>query len=228
MWANLLDGVRYVRSRRTSSRRSCCSPPCPPCSSSTTSSCCRSSPATSCRSGRPAWVCCRAAIGVGALAGALGARGAPPLRRQRPSAARGRWLVGSVAEVVFAASRIVPLSLVALAVLGACQVLYYATTNTLLQVLVPARLRGRVMSLYILTSWGLIPIGNLLAGTVAERSSPTLALDGGRCRDAGGRGRGGAGGARAPPHRPARPRSPCLRARDATVRRRPGTGATGL
>ena len=78
--------------------------------------------------------------------------------------------------MVFASSRIVPVSVVALAVLGACQVLYYATTNTLLQVLVPARLRGRVMSLYILTSWGLIPVGNLLAGAVAERSSPTLAL----------------------------------------------------
>jgi MFS family permease len=70
----------------------------------------------------------------------------------------------------------VPLSVVALAVLGACQVLYYATTNTLLQVLVPARLRGRVMSLYILTSWGLIPIGNLLAGFIAERSSATVSL----------------------------------------------------
>jgi hypothetical protein len=32
------------------------------------------------------------------------------------------------------------------------------------------------MSLYILTSWGLIPIGNVIAGTVAERSSPSLAL----------------------------------------------------
>ena len=78
--------------------------------------------------------------------------------------------------MVFAVSRIVPVSVVALAVLGACQVLYYATTNTLLQVLVPARLRGRVMSLYILTSWGLIPIGNVMAGMVAERSSATLAL----------------------------------------------------
>ena len=68
------------------------------------------------------------------------------------------------------------MSVVALAVLGGCQVLYYATTNTLLQVLVPARLRGRVMSLYILCSWGLIPIGNVVAGAVAERSSPTVAL----------------------------------------------------
>jgi hypothetical protein len=32
------------------------------------------------------------------------------------------------------------------------------------------------MSLYILTSWGMIPIGNVLAGAIAERSTPTVAL----------------------------------------------------
>jgi MFS family permease len=116
-----------------------------------------------------------AGIGVGALTGALG------LAILRPSGGSGRSLlvglgVAAVAEVVFALSRLVPVSLVALAVLGACQVMYYATSNTLLQVLVPGRLRGRVMSLYILTSWGLIPVGNLVAGFVAERSSTTLAL----------------------------------------------------
>lgn len=119
-----------------------------------------------------------AGIGVGALVGALG------LALLRPSGGSGRSLlaglvVASLAEIVFAGSRFVPLSIVALAVLGACQVLYYATSNTLLQVLVPGRLRGRVMSLYILTSWGLIPLGNVLSGAVAERSSATLALVGG-------------------------------------------------
>ena len=117
-------------------------------------------------------------IGAGALAGALG------LAALRPAGGSGRSLlaglvVGSVALVVFAASREVVVSVAALAVLGACQVLYYATTNTLLQVLVPARLRGRIMSLYILTSWGLIPIGNVIAGAVAERSTPSIALIGG-------------------------------------------------
>jgi len=30
---------------------------------------------------------------------------------------------------------------------------------TLIQALAPGRLRGRVMSIYILTSWGVLPIG---------------------------------------------------------------------
>lgn len=118
------------------------------------------------------------AIGIGALSGAI------LLALLQPAGGSGRLMFGglgvaSVALVVFATSRSVPLSVVALAVLGACQVAYYATANTLIQVLVPGRLRGRVMSLYILTSWGMIPIGNLVAGGVAERFGAPVALAGG-------------------------------------------------
>jgi MFS family permease len=119
-----------------------------------------------------------AGVGVGALGGALG------VALLRPSGGSGGLLLGglslsSTALIVFALSRWLPLSLVALAILGASQVAYYATTNTLIQILVPARLRGRVMSLYILTSLGVIPFGNLLAGLVAQSLGPTVALAGG-------------------------------------------------
>jgi MFS family permease len=119
-----------------------------------------------------------AAVGVGALSGALG------VALLRPSGGSGLLALSglatsSVALTVFAVSRWLPLSLAALVVLGAAQVGYYATTNTLIQVLVPARLRGRVMSLYILTSLGVIPVGNLLAGLVADRLGATVALAGG-------------------------------------------------
>jgi MFS family permease len=174
LWTNLADGVRYVRSRRIVAALVLLA----------------AVPALFLLNylvllpvfardvlgiGAPGLGALSGGIGIGALAGALG------LATLRPSGGSGRSLLGalviaSLAEIVFATSRSLPLSVAALAVLGACQVLYYATTNTLLQVLVPARLRGRVMSLYILTSWGLIPIGNLVSGAVAERSSPTLAL----------------------------------------------------
>ena len=177
MWANLLDGIRYVRSRRII----------------TVLVLLAGVPALFLLNylvllpvyardvldiGAPGLGLLSGGIGVGALAGAL------LLATLRPSGGSGRsllagLLVASLAEAVFAVSRFVPLSVVALAVLGGCQVLYYATTNTLLQVLVPGRLRGRVMSLYILTSWGLIPIGNLLSGIVAERAGATVALVGG-------------------------------------------------
>jgi MFS family permease len=106
-------------------------------------------------------------IGVGALAGAL------LMASRRPSGGSGRLLLAGLASIslallVFATSRILPLSVLALAVLGASQVAYYSTTNTLLQVRVPPRLRGRVHSLYVLTSIGLLPIGNLAGGAIAE------------------------------------------------------------
>jgi MFS family permease len=174
MWANLMDGVRYVQARRIVAVLVLLA----------------GVPAMFLLNylvllpvfardvlaiGAPGLGLLSAGIGVGALAGALG------LAVLRPSGGSGRSLVvalviASLAEVVFAMSRLVPLSVVALAVLGCCQVVYYAGTNTLLQVLVPARLRGRVMSLYILTSWGLIPVGNVMAGIVAERSTPSVAL----------------------------------------------------
>ena len=130
------------------------------------------------RIGAPGLGVLSAAIGIGALAGAVS------LALLRPAGGSGRLMFGglavaSVALVVFAVSPTVPVSVAALAILGGCQVAYYATTNTLIQVLVPGRLRGRVMSLYILTSWGMIPIGNLAAGVVAERFGAPVALAGG-------------------------------------------------
>ncbi len=53
---------------------------------------------------------------------------------------------------------------------------FYSTTNTLIQVLVPARLRGRVLSLYMLTSIGLIPIANLVGGALAEAIGVEMVL----------------------------------------------------
>lgn len=114
-------------------------------------------------------------IGMGALAGAL------LMASRRPAGGSGRMLLAglvamSIALTTFALSTSVPLTVVALAILGASQVAYYSTTNTLLQVRVPARLRGRVHSLYVLTSIGLLPVGNLVAGAVAERTGVPVVL----------------------------------------------------
>jgi MFS family permease len=118
------------------------------------------------------------AIGVGAVVGAMS------IATFRPSGGSGRLVVGGlgivgVALATFAVSRSLPLSMLALAILGTFQVSFYSTTNTLIQVLVPARLRGRILSLYLLTSIGLIPIGNLVAGAIAEQLGVEVVLAGG-------------------------------------------------
>jgi MFS family permease len=114
-------------------------------------------------------------IGVGALTGALA------LASLRPSGGSGRLMLAGLGIVgaslaTFALSRSLPLSMAVLALQGACQVAYYSTTNTLIQVLVPARLRGRVLSLYTLTSIGLIPVANLVGGALAEAIGVDLVL----------------------------------------------------
>ena len=52
---------------------------------------------------------------------------------------------------------------------GFFQVVLTATTNTMLQSLVGDELRGRVMAVYSLAFLGLMPLGTLMAGIVAER-----------------------------------------------------------
>jgi sugar phosphate permease len=68
---------------------------------------------------------------------------------------------------LFSWTRSFPLALVLLVAIGACQVFYMATTNTMLQVIVPDHLRGRVMSIYALDR-GLMPAGALMAGVSAH------------------------------------------------------------
>ena len=99
---------------------------------------------------------------------------------------RKGWLVlgGSIAFVLsimgFALSSRLRLSLLFLFGLGFALVVALATTNTLLQKLVTDQMRGRVMSMFLLSFAGAMPIGNILAGTASNHfgPQPTLAVGG--------------------------------------------------
>jgi predicted MFS family arabinose efflux permease len=80
----------------------------------------------------------------------------------------------------FALSSRLTLSLLFLFGLGFAIVLSVAITNTLLQKLATDQMRGRVMSLFILSFIGAMPIGNILAGTASNHFGPqhTLAVGG--------------------------------------------------
>jgi predicted MFS family arabinose efflux permease len=54
-----------------------------------------------------------------------------------------------------------------------------ALTNTLLQKLVTDQMRGRVMSMFMLSFIGALPIGNILAGTASKQFGPQYTLAGG-------------------------------------------------
>jgi MFS family permease len=48
--------------------------------------------------------------------------------------------------------------------------------NTLLQISVPDKFRGRIMSLFMITFAGIAPFGNLIAGTLAQYLGVSSAL----------------------------------------------------
>ena len=70
-------------------------------------------------------------------------------------------------------------SLIFLFVVGFMIVTSVAVINTLLHKLVTDEMRGRVMSMFILSFVGTMPIGNLLAGAVSERFGAPYTLAGG-------------------------------------------------
>jgi MFS family permease len=82
--------------------------------------------------------------------------------------AAGALLLGAF-EVVLALSRSYPLSLVAMFFMGVGVISLAATANTVIQLTVPDRLRGRVLSVYTTVFVGSTPIGGLLMGFVASR-----------------------------------------------------------
>ena len=75
----------------------------------------------------------------------------------------------AVCLIVFSLSRNLTLSLIFLFGLGFAIVSSIAVTNTLLQKLVTDEMRGRVMSMFMLSFIGAMPIGNLIAGAASHR-----------------------------------------------------------
>jgi MFS family permease len=75
----------------------------------------------------------------------------------------------AICLICFSLSRVLVFSLIFLFALGFAIVCAVAVTNTLLQKLVTDEMRGRVMSMFMLSFIGAMPIGNLIAGSAAHR-----------------------------------------------------------
>jgi MFS family permease len=123
-----------------------------------------------------------AASGLGALCGALS------LAARQGVRGLGRWIATAaaafgVALALFSLSHTFWLSVALLVPVGAAIMIQMASSNTLLQAMVPDALRGRVMSVYTMMFLGMAPFGGLLAGYLAERvgAPVTVALGGAIC-----------------------------------------------
>ena len=76
----------------------------------------------------------------------------------------------------FALSRFLPLSFVLLFLGGMSMMILIASINSLVQLAVDEKMRGRVSSIFMLSFRGAMPLGNLLTGVAATAFSPTAAL----------------------------------------------------
>ncbi len=85
-------------------------------------------------------------------------------------------LLFSLGLIIFALSHSFGLSLLCLILIGGCRVGQNATINTLLQTLVPDKLRARVLSVYMMSMAGLAPLGNLQAGFFAQHFGAPFAV----------------------------------------------------
>lgn len=120
--------------------------------------------------------------GFGALVAAL------TLAMRRDLRGIGAWigngaLAFGTCLILFACSTNLWLSGVLLVGVGYAMMVQMASTNTLVQAMVPDAYRGRAMAAYSMMFLGMAPVGALLAGLIAEHfSAPTaVALGGGAC-----------------------------------------------
>ena len=117
--------------------------------------------------------------GAGAFLGALLVAYLGDFRRKGWFVLGGAVVFG-VSIMGFALSSRLTMSLIFLFTLGFALVVSVAITNTLLQKLVTDRMRGRVMSMFLLSFMGTMPIGNIIAGAASNEFGPqyTLAIGG--------------------------------------------------
>ncbi len=120
----------------------------------------------------------QSAGGAGALCGVLAVAYLSHLGGKGRQAIGGAIVFGFLL-IIFAFSKSYLLSLALVFALGIASQFYMTIINTILQVNLPDELRGRVMGIFGLT-WDLMPVGGMIAGTIAEfADAPTAVAVGG-------------------------------------------------
>ena len=108
-----------------------------------------------------------AGVGMGAIVGALAVatlgRGRPPLALLLGTAGAASGLT-----LLLAAIRNFWAAMLVLTLVGLSQIVFLASCNTTLQLVVPDQMRGRIMSLYAFVWVGVTPLGSPFVGTIAD------------------------------------------------------------
>jgi MFS family permease len=115
------------------------------------------------------------ASGAGAFFGALVVATYGHLFAPRRLALGGVWLFAA-SLFALALARNFYLALAFLFVAGFGMLLFFSTSNTVLQTIVPDEMRGRVMGVWSLVFGAMIPLGSLQAGALAHCAGTSIAL----------------------------------------------------
>lgn len=116
-----------------------------------------------------------AASGVGGLVAGLS------LERIQRRIGHGKAMLGglglgSAALVAFGLAPTIELASLALVVVGGSILTYAAANVTLISALSPSRMRGRLVSMFALFYWGMLPVGSAVLGFIAEPTSARFAV----------------------------------------------------
>ncbi len=105
-----------------------------------------------------------AAVGIGAFIASMGLAFAP---RPEPRVIAYGSLALGVASLCIAVSRDFPITFMAMLVAGGAAIAVAVTTNSTIQLVVPDRLRGRTMSVFVTVISASVPLGGLIIGGIA-------------------------------------------------------------
>jgi MFS family permease len=108
------------------------------------------------------------ARGFGALSGALMVASLGRIKYKGRLMTLGSFVMPLVL-ILFSTTRWLPFSMLALAGVGWGFMVMLNMSNSLVQTHIPDELRGRVMGMYTLTFFGLMPVGSLINGALAAR-----------------------------------------------------------
>ena len=116
-----------------------------------------------------------ACAGAGAVAGALVVAWLGKFKGMGRTLLILQLVFGSLI-LLFAVTRVIWINALLLFGAGACMVMVFAILASLVQLIVPDDMRGRVMSIYMVAFRGGMPIGNLVAGYLATLASAPMVL----------------------------------------------------
>jgi MFS family permease len=116
-----------------------------------------------------------ASQGLGAIVGALVIGSIGRFKHMGRALLTGQILL-ALFVAAFAASRTLSLSLPLLFIAGMCSMAVFSMSFSLLQLTVPDELRGRVLSIYMVSLRGGWPLGALIAGALSDKFTTPVVM----------------------------------------------------